>query len=305
MNMEAPIGCGTALVTPFRPDGSVDEAALTAFVDWQAASGISFLIPCGTTGEASTLTEAEWLRVITLTVETAAGRVPVFAGCSHNATAVAVERAARVSQISGLSGILTASPYYNKPSQEGQFQHFRAIATATPLPVILYNIPSRTGVNIEPATLHRLQSIPNIAAVKESSGNLAQIAEVITQAREGFRVYAGDDGIALDVIELGGHGLVSVASNEIPAEMSDMIAAAIAKNWPKARGLQQRFAQLMKANFCEPNPAPAKAVLALMGRMTDTLRLPMLPVTAESREKLASIASELGLLANATATHSM
>ena len=301
MNMEAPIGCGTALVTPFRTDGSVDEAALTALVDWQAASGISFLIPCGTTGEASTLTEAEWLRVITLTVQTVAGRVPVFAGCSHNCTAVAVERAAQLSKVPGLTGILTASPYYNKPSREGQFQHFRAIAATTPLPIILYNIPSRTGVNIEPATLLRLQAIPNIAAVKESSGNLAQIAEIITQARAGFRVYAGDDSIALDVIELGGHGVVSVASNEIPAEMSDLIAAALAKNWPKARGMQQRFAQLMKANFCESNPAPAKAVLALMGKMSDTLRLPMLPVTAASREKLATIASELGLLANATA----
>ena len=304
MNMEAPIGCGTALVTPFRTDGSVDEAALTALVEWQVASGISFLIPCGTTGEASTLTEAEWLRVITLTVQTVAGRVPVFAGCSHNSTAVAVERAAQVSKIPGLTGILTASPYYNKPSQEGQFQHFRAIAAATPLPIILYNIPSRTGVNIEPATVLRLaNACPNIVAIKESSGNLAQIAECITQAQKNFRVYAGDDGIALDVIELGGHGLISVASNEIPAEMSDMIAAALAKNWPKARGLQQRFAQLMKANFCEPNPAPAKAVLALMGKMSDTLRLPMMPVTAQSREKLTSIASELGLLANATAAH--
>jgi 4-hydroxy-tetrahydrodipicolinate synthase len=299
--MEAPIGCGTALVTPFRRDGSVDEAALTALVEWQVASGINFLVSCGTSGEAPTLAESEWLRVVTLTVETVAGRVPVFAGCSHNATAVAVERAAQVSRIPGLTGILTASPYYNKPSQEGQFQHFEAIAAATPLPIILYNIPSRTGVNIEPATLLRLQEIPNIAAVKESSGNLAQIAEVITQARAGFRVYAGDDSIALDVIELGGHGLVSVASNEIPAEMSDMIAAALAKNWPKARGMRQRFAQLLKANFCEPNPAPAKAILALMGKMTDTLRLPMVPVTAQSREKLVAIASELGLLAHTTA----
>ena len=300
MNIEAPTGCGTALVTPFRADGSLDEPALIAHVDLQITSGVNFLIPCGTTGEASTLTDDEWLRVVTLTVQTAAGRVPVYGGCTHNSPAVACERAARISQILGLTGILSASPYYNKPSQEGQFQHFRAIAAATPLPIILYNIPSRTGVNIEPATILRLATAcPNIVAVKESSGNLAQIAECITQAAPGFRVYAGDDGIALDAIEIGAHGLISVASNEIPAEMSDMIAAALARNWPKARGLQSRFAALMKANFCEPNPSPAKAVLSMMGRMTETVRLPIVPVSTEARAKLTTIATDLGLIQTA------
>jgi len=309
MNFEAPLGCGTALVTPMRADGSpspaIDEPTLAAFVDWQVQNGISLLIPCGTTGEASTLTDAEWLRVIEITIEAAAGRAAIFAGCTHNATAVAVERATRLSKVKGLTGILSASPYYNRPSQEGQFQHFRAIANAiAPMPILLYNIPGRTGVNIDAATVLRLaNACPNIVGIKESSGNLPQIAECITQARDNFRVYAGDDGIALDVIELGGAGLISVASNEIPAEMSDMVAAALQKNWPKARGLNQRFAQLMKANFCEPSPAPVKAVLSMMGRMTDTVRLPIVPVSAEAREKLTTIASDLGLLAKATAAH--
>jgi len=300
MNFEAPLGCGTALVTPMHPDGSVDEPALAAFVDWQVRSGISLLIPCGTTGEASTLTDAEWIRVIEITIAASSG-IPVFAGCTHNSTAVAVERAQRLAKLPGLTGILTASPYYNRPSQEGQFQHFRAIANAiAPMPILLYNIPGRTGVNIEPATVLRLaNACPNIVGIKESSGNLPQIAECITQAAPGFRVYAGDDGIGLDVIELGGAGLISVASNEIPAELSGMIAAALQKNWPKARGLNQRFAQLMKANFSEPSPAPAKAVLSMMGKMTDTVRLPIVPVTPDTSEKLRTIAAELGLLRTA------
>jgi 4-hydroxy-tetrahydrodipicolinate synthase len=302
MNFEAPIGCGTALVTPMRADGSVDEAALAAFVDWQVTSGINILIPCGTTGEASTLTDVEWLRVVEITIEAAAGRAAIFAGCTHNSTAVAVERATRISKLPGLTGLLTASPYYNRPSQEGQYQHFKAIAAATPLPILLYNVPHRTGVNIDPTTVLRLATdCPNIAGIKESSGNLAQIAECITQAQKNFRVYSGDDGNALEVIELGGAGLISVASNELPGEMADMVTAALEKNWPKARGLNQRYAQLMKANFVEPSPAPAKAVLAMMGRMTETARLPIVPVTPETREKLTTIAGELGLLKTAAA----
>jgi 4-hydroxy-tetrahydrodipicolinate synthase len=301
MNSEAPIGCGTALVTPMRADGSIDEPALSAFVDWQVQSGINLLIPCGTTGEASTLTDTEWLRVIEITIEAAAGRAAVFGGCTHNATAVAIERATRLSKLRGLTGILTASPYYNRPSQEGQFQHFQAIAAATPLPILLYNVPHRTGVNIDAATVLRLaNACPNIVGIKESSGNLPQIAECITQARQDFRVYSGDDGNALEVIELGGAGLISVLSNEVPAEMADMVAAALAKNWPKARGLNQRYAQLMKANFIEPSPAPAKAVLSMMGRMTQTVRLPIVPVTVALHENLTAIAAELGLLKTAS-----
>lgn len=297
MPLTTPSGCGTALVTPFRPDGSLDEPAFRSLVDWQVASGINFLIPCGTTGEASTLSDDEWLRVVTLTVQTVAGRVPVFAGCTHNSTAVAVERAQRIAKVPGLTGILSASPYYNKPSQEGQFQHFSAIARAIDLPIILYNIPGRTAVNMEPATVRRLHTAhQNIVAVKESSGNLAQISECITQARPGFHVLAGDDGVGVNVVELGGKGLVSVASNEIPAEMAQMIQAALSGDFAKARAIETRVAALLKANFCEPSPAPCKALLNLMGKMTDTVRLPIVPATADARAKLTAIAKDLGLI---------
>ena len=194
-------GCGTALVTPFRADGAVDEAALARLVEWQIESGIDFLVPVGSTGEASTLTEAELLRVVEIVCTTAAGRVPVFAGCTHNATAEAIARAKRLAQVPGLTGILTANPYYNRPSQEGQYQHFRAIAEAVNLPVLLYNIPSRTGVNLEPVTALRLAEIENIVGIKESSGNIAQITDIIAQAPRRFAVLAGDDGLALPVID--------------------------------------------------------------------------------------------------------
>jgi 4-hydroxy-tetrahydrodipicolinate synthase len=282
-------GCGTALVTPFRKDGAVDEEALVRLIDWQIESGISFLIPCGTTGEASTLNEAEWLRVIELTVQTAAGRVPVFGGCTHNATSEAVARAKELAKVPGLTGILTANPYYNRPGQEGQYQHFRAIAEAVELPILLYNIPSRTGVNLEPATVLRLAEIDNIIGVKESSGNIAQITELIAQAPSGFRVLSGDDGMTLPVIALGGVGLVSVTSNAIPAQMAQMVRAATTGDWATARAINCRYLQLMKALFSEPSPAPVKAVLALLGRIEETLRLPMVPVTAATRSKLRAL----------------
>ena len=288
-------GCGTALVTPFREDGSVDESALVRLVDWQIESGINFLLPCGTTGEASALSEAEWLRVIELTVETAAGRVPVFGGCTHNATSEAVVRAKRLAQVPGLTGILTANPYYNRPGQEGQYQHFKAIAEATELPVLLYNIPPRTGANLEPATVLRLAEIPNVVGVKESSGNIAQITELITQAPQGFKVLSGDDGMTLPVIALGGIGLVSVASNTIPAQMAQMVGAARSGDWAAARAINCKYLKLMKAHFSEPSPAPVKAVLALMGKCEDVLRLPMVPVTAATRQKLQGLLGELGL----------
>jgi len=289
-------GCGTALVTPFLGDGAVDETALVRLVDWQIESGISFLLPCGTTGEASALSEAEWLRVIELTVETAAGRVPVFGGCTHNATSEAVARAKRLAKVPGLTGILTANPYYNRPGQEGQYQHFRAIAEAVELPVLLYNIPSRTGVNLEPATVLRLAEIANIAGVKESSGNIAQITDLIAQAPEGFKVLSGDDGMTLPVIALGGAGLVSVASNAIPAQMARMVGAARSGDWATARAINCKYLGLMKAHFSEPSPAPVKAVLALLGRCEDVLRLPMVPVTAATRQKLEGLLGELGLV---------
>lgn len=288
-------GCGTALVTPFLADGAVDEASLVRLVDWQIESGINFLIPCGTTGEASTLSQDEWLRVIDLTVQTAAGRVPVFAGCTHNSTAEAVARAQRLATIPGLTGILTANPYYNRPGQEGQYQHFRAIAQAVELPILLYNIPSRTGVNLEPATVLRLAEIPNVIAIKESSGNIAQITELLAQAPPSFKILSGDDGMTLPVIALGGAGLVSVASNAIPAQMARMVGAALSGDWATARAINCRYLALMKAHFSEPSPAPVKAVLALMGRIQENLRLPMVPVTDTTRQKLQALVRDLNL----------
>jgi 4-hydroxy-tetrahydrodipicolinate synthase len=288
-------GCGTALVTPFRGDGAVDEQALVRLVNWQVESGVNFLIPCGTTGEASTMSDAENLRVIELTTQTAAGRVPVFAGCTHNATSEVVARAKKMAKVPGLTGLLTANPYYNRPGQEGQYQHFRAVAEATELPVLLYNIPSRTGANLEPATVLRLAELKNVIGVKESSGNLAQITELITQAPEGFKVFAGDDGIALPVIALGGAGLVSVASNAIPAQMAKMVGAALSGDWATARKINKEFFRLMQAHFWEPSPAPVKAVMAMMGRIEEALRLPMVPVSAPTRQKLEKLVSELGL----------
>ena len=290
------MGCGTALVTPFRRNSAIDEPALQSLVNWQIENGIDFLIPCGTTGEAATLSEAEWLRVIELVVEAAAGRVPVFAGCTHNATHEAVARVKKLHRVRGVTGALTANPYYNKPGQEGQYQHFRAIAEATDLPVLLYNIPGRTGTNLEPATVLRLAELPNIIGVKESSGSITQITELITTAPAGFKVLAGDDSVALPVIALGGAGLVSVASNVIPAQMAKMVRAALENDWGAARKINRQYFRLMQAHFWEASPAPVKAVLHMIGRGEDVLRLPMVPVSDATRRKLELLASELGLL---------
>ena len=202
-------GCGTALVTPFRHDGNIDEHALAAHVDWQIANGVSLLIPAGTRGESSTLTEQEWLRVVEITVRAAEGRVPVFAGATHNNTAQAVENARKLARISQLTGILTANPYYNRPGQEGQFQHFKAIADAVDLPILLYNIPGRTGANLEPDTVLRLADIPNIVGIKESSGLMTQITSILTQAPRSFRVFAGDDALTLPTLAVGGVGVIT------------------------------------------------------------------------------------------------
>ncbi len=224
--MDVPTGCGTALVTPFRQDGSLDEQALHALVQWQIESGIDWLVACGTTAETPTLSDDEWVQVLRIVTEAAGGRVPVWAGCTHNATRQAAERSKIAARIPGVTAILSANPYYNKPTQEGQFEHFKAVAREVNLPVILYNIPSRTGVNLDPETILRLaEAQENIRGVKESSGNLAQITELMTRAPHEFRIYAGDDNMALGVIGVGGAGLVSVASNEIPAEMAQMVAS--------------------------------------------------------------------------------
>jgi 4-hydroxy-tetrahydrodipicolinate synthase len=290
-------GCGTALVTPFRSDGSLDEEMLSKLVDWQIESGIRFLVACGTTAETPTLTHEEWLRVIRIVTEAAAGRVPVLAGCTHNSTVEAVARAGEAGSVPGVSGLLTANPFYNKPGQEGQYRHFRAIAEAVPCPVVLYNIPSRTGANLEPATILRLaEDVPNIQGVKESSGNLQQIAELIHRLPSSFAVLAGDDLMALPVIALGGAGLVSVASNEIPRPMARMVAAALQDDWTTARALNRRYFPLITANFWESSPGPVKCVMALMGRLQENYRLPIVPVTSATREKLKVLAEELGLL---------
>jgi 4-hydroxy-tetrahydrodipicolinate synthase len=294
------MGCGTALVTPFHADGAIDERALYALVQWQIESGINWLVACGTTAETPSLTDEEWLRVIRIVTEAVAGRVPVWAGCTHNATREAVQRARIAAQVPGVTAILSANPYYNKPGQEGQFQHFKAVAHAVKLPVVLYNIPSRTGTNLEPATILRLiEAVPNIEGVKESSGNLPQITELITLAPRSFSVYAGDDNMALGAIGVGAAGVVSVASNEIPAEMVLMVQAALTGDWPVARQINRKFYRLMQANFWETSPAPAKAVLAMMGRIEDHCRLPIVPVSGATRARLERLAGELGLLVHA------
>jgi len=289
-------GCGTALVTPFQQDGSLDETALRNLVAWQVESGIDFLIPCGTTGETPTLTHDEWLRVIDITIEIAAGRVPIVAGATSNSTHEAVEKAKEVAARPGVNAILTASPYYNKPTQEGQYRHFKSIAEAVDKPLILYNVPGRTGANIEPATLARLAEVPNILGVKEASGNITQIAEVCNAVPERFLVFSGDDALTLPMIALGGVGIISVASNEIPREMSEMTRAALNNDWTTARSLHRKYLPLMQANFIESNPLPVKAVLAMMGRIEEVYRLPLLPMRRDTRSRLQKIATEVGLI---------
>ena len=292
-------GCGTALVTPFHSDGSLDEEALSKLVQWQIKSGIQFLVACGTTAETPTLNHEEWLRVIAIVAGTAAGRVPVLAGCTYNSTQDAVARAKEAAALPGVYGLLTANPFYNKPGQEGQYRHFRAIADAVGCPVVLYNIPGRTGTNLEPSTIFRLiQDAPNIEGVKESSGNLQQIAELIYLMPPGFTVLAGDDLMTLPVIALGGAGVVSVASNEIPAEMASMANAALDNDWTTARALSRRYFRLLTANFWESSPGPVKCVMAMMGRLKENYRLPMVPVTPVTQARLFALAEELGLLAN-------
>ncbi len=289
-------GCGTALVTPFKQDGSLDDSALRDLVRWQVESGIDFLVPCGTTGETPTLSHDEWLRVVDLTIETAAGRVPIMAGATSNNTREAVAKAKEISARSGVDYVLTATPYYNKPTQEGIYEHFKAIAVASAKPLVLYNIAGRTGTNIETGTLLRLAELPNIAGVKEASGNISQIAEVCAVVPEDFLVFSGDDAITLAVIGLGGVGIVSVVSNEIPAEMARLTQAALANQWDTARLLFRKYLPLMQANFIESNPGPAKAVLAMMGRMEEVYRLPLVPMKKENRIRLEKVAAEVGLL---------
>jgi len=288
-------GTGTALVTPFRADGSLDEVRLRALVKRQIEAGVDFLVPCGTTGESPTLTGAEHLRVVEITVDLAKGKVPVLAGAGGYNTAEVISRARELAALD-VSGILSVTPYYNKPTQEGQYQHFKAIAEAVDKPLVLYNVPGRTGANIEPATLARLAQIPNIIAVKEASGNIGQIADTCNAVPENFLVFSGDDAVTLPIIALGGVGIISVASNEIPHEMAELTRAALANQWDTARRIHRKYLPLMQANFIESNPIPVKAVLAMMGRIEEVYRLPLCPVKKENRAKLEKIATEAGLM---------
>ena len=289
-------GCGTALVTPFHQDGSIDETALRNLVSWQLESGVDFLVPCGTTGETPTLSHDEWLHVIDVTIEVAAGRVPIVAGATSNSTYDAMEKAKEIAARPGVDAILTASPYYNKPTQEGQYRHFKSIAEVVQKPLILYNVPGRTSANLEPGTLARLAEVPNILGVKEASGNIAQIAEVCNAVPAHFLVFSGDDSLTLPVIALGGVGVISVAGNEIPHEMAQMTRLALTNDWAAARLLYRKYLALMQVNFIESNPMPVKAALAMMGRIEEVYRLPMVPMRRDTRSKLQKVLTEAGLI---------
>ncbi|HWL73756.1 MAG TPA: 4-hydroxy-tetrahydrodipicolinate synthase, partial [Burkholderiaceae bacterium] len=269
-------GCATALVTPFAGDGSVDEKRLRDLIEYQIAGNVRLLVPCGTTGESVTMTDKENQFVIAMTVEIARGRAKVIAGTGSNSTAVTIKRSQAARDL-GVDAVLTVAPYYNKPTQDGLYAHFRAIAEAVDgLPVVIYNVPGRTSSNIAAETTLRLaRDVENIVAVKEASGNLSQIMEILRSRPEGFRVISGDDSLTLALIALGGEGLISVASNEAPALMSQLNDLALAGNWDDARKLHYRLLPLMEANFIESSPGPVKAAMALMGLLEENLRLPL------------------------------
>ncbi|MBI1762203.1 MAG: 4-hydroxy-tetrahydrodipicolinate synthase [Acidobacteria bacterium] len=292
-------GCGTAIVTPFKQDESIDEAALRRFVEFQIANGVDFLIACGTTGESVTLSEEEQARVVQITIEAAAGRVPVLGGAGGYNTRENIEKTHRYEKL-GADAILSVTPYYNKPTQEGLYQHFRAIHDATSLPIMLYNVPGRTSVNMEPATTARLASLPRIHSIKEASGNISQIGEVAAlTAGLDFKLFAGDDSVVLPVAALGGIGVVSVASNIAPKLTSDLAHLCLAGNYVEARKLYNRLTPLFKTLFIESNPMPVKAALAMAGLIEEVYRLPMVPMTQGNRAKLAQVLSELGILGKA------
>ncbi|HET9784012.1 MAG TPA: 4-hydroxy-tetrahydrodipicolinate synthase [Terriglobales bacterium] len=292
-------GCGTALITPFAADQPVDEAAFRRLVRFQIEQGIDFLVPCGTTGETPTLSPAEHRRVVAIAVEEAARgprKVPVLAGAGGNHTAHVIEVAKACAE-AGADGVLSVAPYYNKPTQEGLFQHFSAIAASVKLPVVLYNVPGRTSSNIEAATVLRLATAhANIVAVKEASGNLAQMAHIIAGARDGFDVLSGDDSLTLAILALGGRGLVSVASNAAPKVMAQLVAAGVKGDFAAARRLHYQWLPFMEAIFMESSPAPIKYVLSRMGMCQQAYRLPMVPVQPASREKLDAVMRACGLL---------
>ena len=294
-------GCATALVTPFTSTGAIDEPRLRDLIDYQITGGVRVLVPCGTTGESVTMSDEENRLVIRTTVELARGRAKVIAGTGSNSTAVTIQRSQIASEL-GVDGVLTVAPYYNKPTQEGLYAHFRAIAESVGnLPVVIYNVPGRTSSNISADTTLRLaRDVENIVAVKEASGNLSQIMEILRGRPEGFRVISGDDSLTLPLIALGADGLISVASNEAPGMMSRLNDLALAGKWEEARALHYRLLPLMEGNFIESSPGPVKAGLALMGLIEENLRLPLVPVQEKTRNRMREILTEVGLLKEST-----
>ncbi|MGB6596568.1 MAG: 4-hydroxy-tetrahydrodipicolinate synthase [Candidatus Acidiferrum sp.] len=288
-------GTGTALVTPFRHDGSLDEPTLRALIKRQIDAGIDFLVPCGTTGESPTLTHEEHLRVVQIAVELAKGHIPVLAGAGGYNTAEVIALARELAEI-GADGILSVTPYYNKPTQEGLFQHYRAIAEAVTLPIVVYSVQGRTGVNVEPATIRRLSAIENIVGIKEASGNVSQMAAILNLVPEDFLLLSGDDAITLPVISLGGHGVVSVVSNEIPAQMTRLTHLALDGHFEAARRIHRRVHPLMEVNFIESNPIPVKAAMAQMGLLEPVWRLPLVAPKAENEARIHAVLESLELL---------
>src|SRR5256886_1612143 len=290
-------GCATALVTPFTANGAVDEERLKTLIEYQIAGAVKLLVPCGTTGESATMTDEEGQRVIKLTIEVASGRAHTIAGTGSNSTAAAIEYSL-MAQTLGADAVLLVAPYYNKPTQEGLYAHFRAIAKAIPeMPIMLYNVPGRTSSNIAAQTVLRLANdCENIVAIKEASGNLSQIMEILRERPGGFRVLSGDDAVTLPLIALGAEGIVSVASNEVPDLMSRMTELALAANWTEARELHYRLLPLMEVNFIESSPGPVKAAMAMMGLLEENFRLPLVPISEKSRTRIREVISELGLV---------
>jgi 4-hydroxy-tetrahydrodipicolinate synthase len=289
------LGCGTALVTPFQKDLLLDEETLRRLVRRQITAGINFLVPCGTTGESPTLSHEEHLRVVAITLEEAKGKVPVLAGAGGYDTRTVIEMARECERM-GADGILSVTPYYNKPTQEGLYHHFKAIASSISLPIILYNVPPRTNVNIDPATVRRLSEIENIIGVKEASGNISQITQVIQQVPEEFLVLSGDDALTLPLVAMGGRGIISVASNEIPAEMTQLAQLCLAGNFAGARAMQRKWFPLLEVNFIETNPTPVKAAMAEMGLLEPVFRLPLVPPRTENLAKIRAVLESFALL---------
>ena len=290
-------GCGTALVTPFTSDGNFDETSMARLVQRQIEGGIHFLVPCGTTGETPTLSHEEKLRVVDLVIKISDGRVPILAGAGSYDTKSSIVLAKEMEQL-GVTGLLSVTPFYNKPSSEGLFQHFRALAESTQLPIIVYNVPSRTGCNLDTPTLLRLADIPNIVGVKEASGNLGQVSEICHSVPKHFSVLSGDDVFTLPLISLGGAGVISVVSNETPSEMSELVTAALEGDFETARRHHNFLFPLMQINFIESNPIPVKAAMAQMNLLREVYRLPLVPPCPEAREKITQVLQQLGLLAN-------